>query len=79
MIWKAGIETRRKWSASQAVAQAESRLRHKDIEGTTAIGRQGLGSTKPQRWSTAGKKEAKWSSMRSGFQKRKTGAPEQSI
>ncbi|XP_052268662.1 uncharacterized protein LOC127870041 [Dreissena polymorpha] len=59
MIWKAGIETRtgRKWSASQAVAQAESRLRHKDIVGTTAIGRQGLGSSKPQRWSTAGKKE----------------------
>ena len=59
LIWKAGIETRtgRKWSASQTVAQAESRLRHKDIVGTTAIGRQGLGSSKPQRWSTAGKKE----------------------
>ncbi|XP_052223903.1 uncharacterized protein LOC127839559 [Dreissena polymorpha] len=59
MIWKASIETRtgRKWSARQAVAQAESRLRHIDIVGTTAIGRQCLDSTKPQRWSTAGKKE----------------------
>jgi hypothetical protein len=55
MIRKAGIETRtgRKWSASRAVQQAESRLRHKDIVGTTAVGRQGLGTTSTQRWSTA--------------------------
>ncbi|KAH3832263.1 hypothetical protein DPMN_105544 [Dreissena polymorpha] len=32
-------------------------LQHKDIVGTTAVGKQCLGSTKPQRWSTAGKKE----------------------
>ncbi|XP_052238630.1 uncharacterized protein LOC127849922 [Dreissena polymorpha] len=44
LIWMAGIETRtgRKWSASQAVSQAESILRHKDIVGTTTEGRQGL-------------------------------------
>ena len=41
LIRKAGIETRtgRKWSASQEVSQAESRLRHNDIVGTTAVGR----------------------------------------
>ena len=81
LIWKAGIETRtgRKWSASQAVAQAESRLRHKDIVGTTAVGRQGLGSTQPQRWSTASKKErSQMVQHEISFQKRKTGAPEQS-
>ena len=55
LIRKAGIETRtgRKWSASQAVAQAESRLRQEEIVGTTAVGKQGLGTTKPRRWSSA--------------------------
>ncbi|XP_053395771.1 uncharacterized protein LOC128555950 [Mercenaria mercenaria] len=55
LIRKAGIETRtgRKWSASQAVSQAESRLQHKDIVGTTAVGRQGLGFIKSQRWGSA--------------------------
>ena len=59
LIRKAGIEIRtgRKWSASQAVSQAESRLRHKDIVGTTAVGRQGLGNTKPQRWTSSRNKE----------------------
>ncbi|XP_052281123.1 uncharacterized protein LOC127878636 [Dreissena polymorpha] len=59
LIRMAGIETRtgRKWSASQAVSQAESILRHKDIVGTTTEGRQGLGMIKPQRWSTADKRE----------------------
>ena len=59
MIWKAGIETRtgRKWSASKAVAQAESRLRHKDIVGTTAVGRQGLGSTKHNAGAQSGRKK----------------------
>ena len=81
MIWKAGIETRtgRKWSASQAVAQAESRLRHKDIVGTTYIGRHVWAVQNHNAGALpVRKKEAKWSSMRSGFQKRKTGAPEQS-
>ncbi|XP_045195004.2 uncharacterized protein LOC123550644 [Mercenaria mercenaria] len=55
LVRKAGIETRtgRKWSASQAVSQAESRLQHKDIVGTTAVGRQGLGIIKSQRWVSA--------------------------
>jgi len=63
LIRKAGIETRtgRKWSASQAVAQAESRHRQEEIVGTTAVGKQGLGTTKPRRWSSA-----------DGFEKRKT-------
>ena len=58
-IRKAGIETRtgRKWSASQAVSQAESRLRHKDIIGVTAVGRQGLGNVRKPMWSSAGSKE----------------------
>jgi len=53
------METRtgRKWSASQAVSQEESRLRHKDIVGTTAVWRQGLGNTKPQRWTSSSNKE----------------------
>ena len=55
LIRKAGIETRtgRKWSASQTVAQAESRLRQEDIVGTTVVGKQGLGTTKPRRLSSA--------------------------
>ena len=59
LIRKAGIETRtgRKWSASQALSQAESRLRHKAIVGTTAVGRQCLGNTKPQRWTSSSNKE----------------------
>ena len=58
-ICNAGIETRtgRKWSASQAVDQAERRLQHKDIVGTTAVGRQGLGNSKTTRWSSAGNTE----------------------
>ena len=59
LIRKVGIETStgRKWSASQAVDRTESRLRHKDIVGTSAVGRQGLGNTKPQRWITSSNKE----------------------
>ena len=45
------------WSASQVVSQAESRLRHKDTVGTTAVGRQGLGNKKPQRWTSSSNKE----------------------
>ena len=30
---------------------------HKDIVGTTAVVRHGLGNTKPQRWITSSKKE----------------------
>jgi len=55
MVRGAGVETRtgRKWSASQAVAQAESRLRHKDIVGTMAVGKQGLGSAESRSWKKA--------------------------
>ena len=54
-IQRAGIETctGRKWSASSAVERAESQLQLKDNIGTTAIGRQGLGTSKTTRWSTA--------------------------
>ena len=34
--------TRRKRSTVNAVTEAESRFRHKDIAGTVAVGRQGL-------------------------------------
>ena len=55
LIRQAGIETRtgRKWSASQAVEQAETRLRHRDIVGTPCEGRMGLGNNKQSKWNTA--------------------------
>lgn len=40
------VMTVRKWLASKAVTEAESRLRHKVIVGTVAEGRQGLGTSK---------------------------------
>ena len=45
LIRDAGIETRtsRKWSATEAVKQTENTLRHKEIVGVTAVGRQGIG------------------------------------
>ena len=51
----AGVEVRtgRKRSASRAVDEAESRLRHKDIVGTVAVGRQGLGTSKSRCWKKA--------------------------
>ncbi len=54
-IRNAGIEvkTGRRWSASNAVEQAESRLRHQDIVGTSCQGRQGLGLNTRQPWSSA--------------------------
>ena len=47
LIRDAGIEARssRKWSATEAVKQAENTLKHKDIVGVTAAGRQGIGAT----------------------------------
>ena len=59
IIRKVGIETRtgKKWSAIQAVSQAESRLHHKDNVGVTTIGMQGLGNTRKELWSTAGSNE----------------------
>ena len=40
----------RKWSATKAVDEAESRLRHSDIVGTVCHGRQGLGQQRSTRW-----------------------------
>ena len=48
-----GVRTGRKWSASLAVQEAESNLRHKDIVGAVYQGRQGLGSSKIQFWEKA--------------------------
>ena len=47
LIRDAGIETRtsRKWSATDAVKQAENTPKHKDIVGVTTVGRQGIGAT----------------------------------
>jgi hypothetical protein len=58
-IRRAGIEIRtgRKWSASSAVLEAESRLQHRDIIGTTTTGRQGLGMVTRQRWAAANQAE----------------------
>jgi hypothetical protein len=58
-VSQAGIETRsgRKWSASQAVEHASSRLSHGDIVGTTCVGRQGLGMTTRTQWKSASAQE----------------------
>ncbi len=54
-IIDAGIEVRtgRKWKASEAVKDAESRLQHKDIVGTLAHGRLGLGCITRSSWKEA--------------------------
>lgn len=46
-VSQASIEVRtgRKWRAHEAVDQAKSRLRHKELVGPVAIGHAGLGST----------------------------------
>ena len=52
---QAGIEVRtgRKWSASKAVEEAESRLRHEDIVGTVTRGRLGVGCISRTSWKAA--------------------------
>ena len=59
VISGAGILTRtgRKWSAAESVSQAESTLKHRDIVGITAVGRQGIGATKTVLWSRSDQKE----------------------
>ena len=42
-----------KWSASQAVEQAETILRHRDIVGTPCEGGMGLVNNKQSKWKTA--------------------------
>ena len=53
LIRDAGIQTHtsRKWSATEAVKQAENTLKHRDIVGVTAVGRQGIGATNTVLWS----------------------------
>ena len=71
----AGVEvkTGRKWSASKAVTEAECRLRHKDIVGTVAQGRQG--ALEHQRAATGTRRTLKrdetWYNERSSVQRRK--------
>ena len=59
LIRDAGIQTRtsRKWSATEAVRQAENTLKHKDIVGVTAVGRQGIGATNTFLWSRSNQNE----------------------
>jgi len=56
LVSQAEIETRtgRKWSASQAVEQAETRLKHLDIVETTSKGRMGLGNRNQSQWKHVG-------------------------
>ncbi|KAJ8349798.1 hypothetical protein SKAU_G00249280 [Synaphobranchus kaupii] len=56
---EAGIEVRtgRKWRAPEAVDQAESRLRHRVLVGSVAIGRAGLGSIPTTHYNRATGKE----------------------
>jgi len=51
------VRTGRKWKAERAVKEAEARLKHQDIVGTTAQGRLGLGCVTRASWGTASTKE----------------------
>lgn len=51
------VKTGRKWSANQAVEEAEAVLRHKDVVGSTQVDRKGLGYHKISCWSSASTKE----------------------
>ena len=69
LICDAGIVTRtgRKWSATETVRQAESSLKHKDIVGTTVVGRQGIGATKTLLWSRSDQKERRYKSTKTMY------------
>lgn len=58
-VFRAGIVVRtgRKWRAAEAVQQAETQLKHKDILGTVAQGRAGLGSIPSIRYESASGRE----------------------
>lgn len=60
-VSQAGIEVRtgRKWRALEAVDQAESRLRHRALVGSMAVGRAGLGSIPTSDYSKARGKETR--------------------
>ena len=47
------VKSGRKWTASAAVEEAESRLKHKEMVGATQLGRQGLGLTTHKWWSSS--------------------------
>jgi hypothetical protein len=51
------VRTVRKWNASEALKEAESKLEHQDIVGTVAQGRLGLGCLKRASWKSASTKE----------------------
>ena len=51
------VKTGRKWSLDEAVEEAESRLKHKEMVGATQLGRQGLGWTTHKWWSSSSDKE----------------------
>lgn len=47
------VKTGRKWSVKETVSEAESRLRHQDIVGSTAVGRLGIGCITRASWRTS--------------------------
>ena len=51
------VKSGRKWTASTAVEEAESRLKHKEMVGATQVGRQGLGLTTHKWWSSSSDKD----------------------
>jgi hypothetical protein len=55
-IREAELEVK-KWKASEAVEEAESRLKHKNLVGAVWIGRQCLDMTPSVQWKKANKKE----------------------
>ena len=59
LIRDAGSVTRtgRKWSVTETVRLTESSLKHKDIVGMTAVGRQGIGVVRTLLWSRSDQKE----------------------
>ena len=50
-------DTSRKWSATETVSQAKESLKHRNIVGLTAVGRQGISATKTLLWSRADNKD----------------------
>jgi hypothetical protein len=58
-VREAGVTLRsgRKWSVKESAIEAEAKAKHKEIVGTTALGRRGLDVTNTKRWSKADNKE----------------------
>ena len=51
------VQSGRTWTASSAVEEAESRLKHKEMVGATQTGHQGFGRTTHKWWSSSTDKE----------------------